>query len=59
MFDFVMEVCRKQYSFADFEECSAFFKTLINLFKQLNYTEWQSAEFADYRQKIDQFVATK
>ncbi len=59
MFDFVMEVCRKQYSFADFEECSAFFKTLINLFKQLNYTEWKSAEFDTYRAKIDEFVATK
>ena len=59
MFDFVMEVCRKQYSFADFEECSAFFKTLINLFKQLNYTEWKSAEFDTYRTKIDEFVATK
>ncbi len=59
MFDLVMDVCRKDYDFADFEECSAYFKALINLFKQLNYTEWQSAEFEDYRQKIDQFVATK
>mgnify|MGYP003301959558 FL=1 len=59
MFDLVMDVCRKDYEFVDFEECSAYFKALINLFKQLNYTEWQSAEFADYRQKIDQFVATK
>ncbi|MBQ5670220.1 MAG: V-type ATP synthase subunit A [Tidjanibacter sp.] len=59
MFDLVMDVCRKDYDFVDFEECSAYFKALINLFKQLNYTEWQSAEFADYRQKIDQFVATK
>ena len=59
MFDFVMEVCRKKYEFADFEECSAYFKTLINLFKQLNYTEWKSAEFDTYRAKIDEFVATK
>ena len=59
MFDFVMGVCRKKYEFADFEECSAYFKTLINLFKQLNYTEWKSAEFDTYRAKIDEFVATK
>ena len=59
MFDFVMEVCRKRYEFADFEECSAYFKTLINLFKQLNYTQWKSAEFDTYRAKIDEFVATK
>ncbi len=59
MFDLVMDVCRKEYGFADFEECSAYFKGLINLFKQLNYTEWQSAEFEKYRTEIDQFVAGK
>ena len=59
MFDLVMDVCRKEYNFGDFEECSAYFKALINLFKQLNYTEWQSAEFENYRQQIDQFVAGK
>ncbi len=59
MFDFVMEMCRKQYDFADFEECSAFFKNLINLFKQLNYTEWKSEEFAKYEAEIRAFAATK
>ena len=59
MFDFVMEMCRKQYEFADFEECSAFFKNLINLFKQLNYTVWQSEEFAKYEAEIRAFAATK
>ena len=59
MFDFVMEICRRQYGFADFEECSAFFKTLINLFKQLNYTEWKSEEFAKYETEIRTFAATK
>ncbi len=59
MFDFVMEMCRKQYDFADFEECSAFFKALINLFKQLNYTEWKSEAFAKGEADIRAFVATK
>ena len=59
MFDFVMDVCRKQYGFAEFEDCSAFFKKLINLFKQLNYTEWKSEEFAKYESEIRALVATK
>ncbi|MBR5830506.1 MAG: V-type ATP synthase subunit A, partial [Tidjanibacter sp.] len=59
MFDFVMEMCRKQYDFADFEECSAFFKTLINLFKQLNYTEWKSEAFAKGEAEIRAFATTK
>ncbi len=59
MFDFVMEVCRKQYGFAEFEDCSAFFKNLINLFKQLNYIVWKSEEFAKYESEIRALVATK
>ncbi|MBO5805535.1 MAG: V-type ATP synthase subunit A [Tidjanibacter sp.] len=59
MFDFVMELCRRNYGFAEFEECSAFFKNLINLFKQLNYTEWKSEEFAKYESEIRAFAATK
>ncbi len=59
MFDFVMELCRRNYGFAEFEECSAFFKNLINLFKQLNYTEWKSEEFAKYESEIKAFAATK
>ncbi len=59
MFDFVMEMCRKEYNFADFEECSAFFKTLINLFKQLNYTEWKSEAFAKGEAEIRAFATTK
>ena len=59
MFDFVMELCRRNYGFAEFEECSAFFKNLINLFKQLSYTEWKSEEFAKYESEIRAFAATK
>lgn len=59
MFDLVLDICRKSFQFGDFEECGSFFKSLINLFKQLNYTEWQSAEFDKYRNQIAEFVATK
>jgi len=46
----------KTFDFADFEECSKFFKTLINLFRQMNYAEWQSEKFADYRSQIEALV---
>ena len=37
MFEMVLDICNKMPDFADFEECSKFFKTLINLFRQMNY----------------------
>ena len=56
MFEMVLDICNKTFDFADFEECSKFFKTLINLFRQMNYAEWQSETFADYRSQIEALV---
>ena len=42
MYEMVLNVCRKSFDFEDFEACSRFFKGLINLFRQMNYAEWQS-----------------
>ena len=56
MSEMVLDICNKTFNFADFEECSKFFKTLINLFRQMNYAEWQSEKFADYRSQIEALV---
>ena len=56
MFEMVLDICNKTFDFADFEECSKSFKTLINLFRQMNYAEWQSEKFADYRSQIEALV---
>ena len=56
MFEMVLDICNKTFDFADFEECSKFFMTLINLFRQMNYAEWQSEKVADYRSQIEALV---
>ena len=56
MYEMVLDICNNTFDFADFEECSKFFKTLINLFRQMNYAEWQSEKFADYRSQIEALV---
>ena len=56
MYEMVLEVCRKSFDFDDFEACSRFFKGLINLFRQMNYAEWQSEKFNDYKNQIEQAV---
>ena len=56
MYEMVLDVCRKSFDFADFEACSRFFKGLINLFRQMNYAEWQSEKFNDYKNQIEQAV---
>ena len=59
MYEMVLDVCRKSFGFADFEECSQFFKWLINLFRQMNYSEWKSEKFEDYRKQIEAYVDAK
>ena len=59
MYKMVLDICRKDFAFADFEECSQFFKGLINLFRQMNYSEWKSEKFEDYRKQIEQYVSEK
>jgi V/A-type H+-transporting ATPase subunit A len=59
MLNIVLEVCRREYEFAGFEECAEFFKGLINLFRQMNYAEWQSAQFEDYHRQINELISNK
>ena len=59
MYNMVLEICGRTFDFADFEDCSAFFKDLINLFKQMNYSEYESDRFDDYRSQIENKVSKK
>ena len=59
MYEMVLDVCHKKFEFNDFEECSQFFKSLINLFRQMNYSEWQSEKFHGYKAQIEKFVNEK
>ena len=59
MYKMVLDICRKDFAFADFEECPQFFKGLINLFRQMNYSEWQSEKFEGYRKQIEEYVSEK
>lgn len=59
MFNYILEICAKSFNYVDFEDCQAFFKELINLFKQMNYSEFESEPFMTYRRKIDQVLSGK
>ena len=58
MYKMVLDICDYDFDFADFNECSKFFKGLINLFRQMNYSEWKSEKFYDYQKQIEEYVAS-
>jgi len=59
MLDLVMDICAKDYDFDNFIEVSEYFKRVINICKQMNYSEFHSPEFEDYRKKLDELLAEK
>ncbi len=59
MYNMVLGICRKSFDLADFEECSKFFKELIYMFRQMNYSEWKSEQFDSFKAKIEALVNEK
>ena len=55
----VTGMCRAEYEFDDFQEVSIFFKRAINLCKQMNYSEFKSAQYNKYSQELEELLATK
>ena len=53
----VLEVCDQEHDFETFEECSAWYKEVINIFRQMNYSEFKSEEFNNYLEQINKFMS--
>jgi len=52
----VLDVCAAERSFETFEDCSKYYKELINLFRQMNYSEFQSEDFNKYLGQINEMT---
>jgi V/A-type H+-transporting ATPase subunit A len=55
----VIDICRTEFSFDNFTEVSEYFKRLINLFKQMNYSAFKSEKFNDYDRQADSLMEGK
>jgi V/A-type H+-transporting ATPase subunit A len=56
MLEKVMRICRMELSFANFTEVSEYFKNLIHVFRQMNYSEFRSEKFTEYDKQVDALV---
>ena len=57
MLDLILALCDRPFEFENFDECRIFFKDLINTLRQMNYTQFQSAEFKEYEQQLRKHLA--
>ncbi|MEM9671070.1 MAG: V-type ATP synthase subunit A [Bacteroidota bacterium] len=54
MLNKVMQIVETDFSFSEFEEVGTYFKKLINLLKQMNYSEFKSEKFNRYEDELNQ-----
>jgi V/A-type H+-transporting ATPase subunit A len=59
LLDLVVLVCTTPVAFDNFEEVSSFFKKLINVGKQMNYSVYQSEQYASYKKQLVDMLETK
>lgn len=57
--DLVIDICRTDFEFESFNEVSDYFKKVINLCKQMNYSEFNSDRFNDYRKQLEELLKSK
>ena len=57
MLDLVLDICRRDFNFENFEKCREFFKEVINLLRQMNFSEFQSEQFNSFRESLNTLIA--
>ena len=56
MLDRVVNVCRSEFKFDTFLEVMDCFKKMINIFKQMNYSEYESDQFKKFNTELDELL---
>ena len=52
MMDIIYNICKAEFEFSAFTEVSAYFKKVINIIKQINFSEFQKEEFKKFEDEL-------
>ena len=55
----VIDICHTDFQFDNFNEVMDFFKKLINIGKQMNYSKFKSEQYNDYKRQLHDLVAER
>lgn len=56
MMNLIMDICGREFDFDDFEKCREYFKNIIAILRQMNYSEFGSEQFESYRTKLNNLL---
>ena len=57
MLDLIMDICDHSFSFEQFEQCRSFFREMINILRQMNYSEFKGGKFMEYQQQLTKLLS--
>ena len=55
----VIKICRTDFEFDNFNDVMDYFKKMINLCKQMNYSEFKSEQYEEFQQQLQDLVAER
>ena len=55
--DLVLGICDRTFEFENYEKCREYFKNVINILRQMNYTEFKSAAFEENFEKLQKLLS--
>ena len=59
MLELIIKLCEKDYRFENFEEVSIYFKSIINILKQMNYSEYMRKDFKQYEEELNKALSER
>ena len=59
MLEIVSDICRSEFDFENFQEVTDFFKKVINICKQMNYSEYKSEKYSNYLASLEELLETR
>ena len=57
MLNLILSICEQKFEFEDYEKCRGYFKRMINTLRQMNYSEFESDNFENFRQQLNQLLS--
>jgi V/A-type H+-transporting ATPase subunit A len=56
MMDVIMRIVKEDYDFENFEEVNEYFRRMINVLKQMNYSEFESEQFKKFEAELEEIL---
>ena len=59
MLKLIMDICKSDFNFVNFTDVMDYFKRIINVCKQMNYSEFHSQAFESYHNELQNILAER